>query len=947
MLILVLLTRDFQTGGGYPFVRNSDKAKDDVDSKSANISNNDAVNNNVKDNSSANNSTDVKNDAVATYKSVRAVKEDSVQAAKEDKAAAESPANVDKQSEVKPNKDGIYDFSNDKDIKNPFPNVITPAEVKELQDKTTSGYPFSYIIKSFYTPAGKEFKVVNGKPVGDTQEFTYQIQNTYENMLGRIDNYIFIPSAKKAYGGEGEIRPYRSSREFRNDDGSLSLDGSKAPATVIPYTLEINGKFIGKDRTTKTPFEYYMHKNQTFVHMTMYGRKADEIIYGAQSLNYMGSSAAPGLFAFIPECGAQFHFVDDLQYRKVANIKGNGELSQRSTDGADRFSTKPFTKLAITDLQDSSNVSNVKFANNAITNYFVPLLSYEGDPKKDSVKRPTMEELKKTNIPGYLYYSNDIDTPKDKDGKFKFTKDNTENFGNYDYGIVRDEKDNQVTTKHYYVTFRVVPTQLVVKYKKSDGTFEANAKYELLDSNNTQISDQFVAASKDIAASNKDALAAMMKLDKTTFIKYSTGLSTGYLSNGAVYLLPGNYTVKPTAAITDSNYEWVVESDDLAYAPKNANIDILVHKDDSISTQKVVTFVLTKKTATVTFMNGDSVYAKVKVQKTMSIDTDALTSQSMPSNPSKAGYTFVEWSSDKTGNDASKVFTGTTPVTDNMTVYAIYTNYPPTLTLQDKTITEGDPLDLNSLIVSAQDSEDGDLTSKVKLTNNGGFDNTKVGSYKVTFSVTDNGGYSATASATVTVAKKPVPLTKLNIAPTLTLQDKTITEGDSLDLKTLVVSAQDPEDGDLTSKVKLTDNGGFDNTKVGSYKVTFSVTDSGKASVVKSATVTVAEKPEEPIPDIDWDDIPTPDTTPDTEPIPTLTPIPTPTPVPVPQLTPAPVTPTPEQPTQPTQPVSHTPAHAAKHLPQTGASMASILAIAIASLFAGLTALSATTNRKH
>ena len=353
---------------------------------------------------------------------------------------------------------------------------------------------------------------------------------------------------------------------------------------------------------------------------------------------------------------------------------------------------------------------------------------------------------------------------------------------------------------------------------------------------------------------------------------------------------------------------------------------------------------------TVTFMNEGTQYAHVKVQEGKSIDSDDLTDQSMPANPSKYGHSFMGWNTKADG--LGSAFLASTPVKNDMTVYAIYTNYPPTLTLQNKTITEGDSLDLNSLIVSATDSEDGDLTSKVKLTDNGGFNNTKVGSYKITFSVTDNGGASATASATVTIAKKPVPLTKLNIAPTLTLQDKTITEGDSLDLNSLIVSATDPEDGDLTSKVKLTDNGGFDNTKVGSYKVTFSVTDSGKASVVKSATVTVAKKPvqptpEEPIPDIDWDDIPTPDTTPDTEPIPTLTPIPTPTPVPVPQLTPAPATPTPEQPEQPTQPFSHTPAHAAKHLPQTGASTASILAAAIASLFAGVTALSATTKRKR
>ncbi|MFU0573709.1 InlB B-repeat-containing protein [Gardnerella vaginalis] len=157
---------------------------------------------------------------------------------------------------------------------------------------------------------------------------------------------------------------------------------------------------------------------------------------------------------------------------------------------------------------------------------------------------------------------------------------------------------------------------------------------------------------------------------------------------------------------------------------------------------------------TVTFMNEGSEYAKVKVQA-----GESISAQSMPTKPSKYGYSFIEWNTDSTGKDKTKVFTASTKIDNDMTVYAIYKNYSPTLTLQDKTITEGESLDLNSLIVSAKDTEDGDITSKVKLTDNGGFDNTKVGSYKITFSVTDNGSATATASATVTVTKKPTPPT--------------------------------------------------------------------------------------------------------------------------------------------------------------------------------------------
>lgn len=187
------------------------------------------------------------------------------------------------------------------------------------------------------------------------------------------------------------------------------------------------------------------------------------------------------------------------------------------------------------------------------------------------------------------------------------------------------------------------------------------------------------------------------------------------------------------------------------------------------------------KIYTVTFVNGtDQNYAKVQVKENKSIKDKSVAGQVMPTNPSKDGYTFRGWSTDKTGEDKTKEFSASTTVTGDITVYAIYTPTPtvlnavPTLIVQGKTITEGDPLDLRSLIVSATDKEDGDLKNKIQITNNGGFDNSKVGSYVITFSVTDNGGATATASATVTVTKKPIstPVPELPVsvstAPILT-----------------------------------------------------------------------------------------------------------------------------------------------------------------------------------
>nr|WP_223293469.1 InlB B-repeat-containing protein [Gardnerella pickettii] len=599
-----------------------------------------------------------KNDEVNTQKSVKA--------AKEDKAAVESPANVDKQSEVKPNKDGIYDFSNDKDIKNPFPNVITPAEVKELQDKTKSVSPLPFIQKNFYTAYGKNFSVKNGQAFGDTKSID-EIINTYSGRLGRIDIFIFVPRVDKegVYTGDGQFYPYRSSRELKNSDGSVDFDLNKAPDEKLSYKLEVNGRLIGSNIADKTNIKFQMRKNQTFIHVVMEGSADNEAIFGYEGLNHEQSSGAPGYFAFVPECGAQFHFVDDLKYRKTMNLSASDNIPQRSASETDKFSTKPFIKLDLSDLSDAKNISEVRFGNNQVVrNMYTPLLSYEGDPKKDSIKRPTMEELKNANISGYLYYSNDIDTPNGG----KFTKDNTENFGNYDYGIARDKDDNQLTVKHYYVTFRPIPTQLVVRYKNLQNKIESGKQFALY-VGNKQIAGDFKSAESS-AAPELNALQSMITNKNTALLSEAAG----YLSNGFAYLSPGNYIVK-SAAEAPTNYEWVVEpenSADINSAPIDAKFNIAVHKDNSSSTQKVVTFVLRRKIATVTFFDGDDSkpYTTVAVQKGSSINGDELKNQSMPKDPTKPGFTFNGWFTEKDGKGTK--FTGNTTVRGNISVHSSY-----------------------------------------------------------------------------------------------------------------------------------------------------------------------------------------------------------------------------------------------------------------------------------
>ena len=84
--------------------------------------------------------------------------------------------------------------------------------------------------------------------------------------------------------------------------------------------------------------------------------------------------------------------------------------------------------------------------------------------------------------------------------------------------------------------------------------------------------------------------------------------------------------------------------------------------------------------------------------------------------------------------------------------------------------------------------------------------------------------------------------TKLNEVPSISASDKTLTVGDTFDVKK-DVTATDKEDGDLTDKIEVVKND-VDTTKPGTYEVTYKVTDSKGASKKKTIKVTVNPKME-------------------------------------------------------------------------------------------------------
>ena len=155
---------------------------------------------------------------------------------------------------------------------------------------------------------------------------------------------------------------------------------------------------------------------------------------------------------------------------------------------------------------------------------------------------------------------------------------------------------------------------------------------------------------------------------------------------------------------------------------------------------------------TTTFVAGGNEVASVKAHNRGSLADDG---KALPEAPAKPGYTFRFWST--TADGSAGPFTGDTVVDGDVTVYAVYDlnqvtmNAAPELEVKGATIKAGEKFDLLSLVISATDAEDGDLTDKVEVADDGGFDNKKPGEYTVTFKAADKDGASVTKTAVVKV----------------------------------------------------------------------------------------------------------------------------------------------------------------------------------------------------
>ena len=159
-------------------------------------------------------------------------------------------------------------------------------------------------------------------------------------------------------------------------------------------------------------------------------------------------------------------------------------------------------------------------------------------------------------------------------------------------------------------------------------------------------------------------------------------------------------------------------------------------------------------------------------------------------------------------------------------------NTAPVIIAENKTIVQGTKFNYKEG-VTATDNEDGPLTDKIEVVE----ETVKidvVGTYQVTYKVTDKNNTTTTKTITVTVTE--------NKKPVITAEDKEVIQYRKLD-ELDDVSATDEEDGKVEVKVK---NSTVKLDTPGDYEITYQATDTYNQTTEKTIKVTVI-KDEAPV----------------------------------------------------------------------------------------------------
>lgn len=457
-----------------------------------------------------------------------------------------------------------YTRTKDVAVKNPFPDVMSDTEIAKAfqHDSSIQKYFFTSDYDTTHTPMLIEDNILKDEPG------TYTIYTV-------VKNYSTSGLFNKLYA-----QGYQTRNGIVLKDGSIYA-GSKSTVayTMHPYSFEFNGLELANNATKRTCIELQSRDHLLYYKITFRndGALNERVLtnYGDET-NTGGQSFSFFMYDATPQVSAQFHFVDDIAYRTQthqnnadAPLKERGNTDEHplltEEDKQKGFVISALPHYAIRNLSDLGKpiaTGLAHFMRNKNNDVKYTVLSFKDDPDAPKVEngrttgvfRPTLEQLTSTRIPGYVYWDNDIDKPKG--GVFQNNNDTRENPGNHYLSFAYEMKDGKpfkrFDTKHYYVTFRKVPTQIVVHQFKKDAATNTTTplttgSFDLYQrvGNNDVLIKKNVPLSKDFSKDTAPSFDSVVSAMKTKSALQKEGF---YQVQDKLYLQPGSYLLRQTQA---------------------------------------------------------------------------------------------------------------------------------------------------------------------------------------------------------------------------------------------------------------------------------------------------------------------------------------------------------------------------------------------------------------
>ena len=441
-------------------------------------------------------------------------------------------------------------------VKNPFPQIISKEEIEALDNKNNVS-----IHKVFFTKDS----------AAAVPELISKWANDAPKEKGKITAYMVFKGTGKNYGpGVSAIFAAAQNRNVVPlQDGSIYAgSGELTKVGWRPVSLEFNGKLIAENQKKIVKVTLESMKN------TFYLKAVWEIDPTCERYTInMGSWETKGGYLRVtavrewyPAVKATFHFVDDFAYRHLQNLplvaalpeRGNSDrhplLSAEEKKKGTILSALPFTPIAgLPDLITAQDTGIAYYMRNTSGDVKTPLLSYAGEGKDDASKRPTLEALTGQQVPGYIYYANDIDKPEG--GVFADNNETKDKPGNHYLSFAYKMKDGKpverLTNKHYYLTYRAIPTKVAVQqYVEEDGKKKpiTQGKYDLYrkDGVKETLVCRNTALSSDFAQDTAPGLPELVNVMKNTAAYKQQGY---YQTDKGLYLIPGDYILRQTEKV--------------------------------------------------------------------------------------------------------------------------------------------------------------------------------------------------------------------------------------------------------------------------------------------------------------------------------------------------------------------------------------------------------------